>query len=83
MKWPQFNDVYTNYVNSKEITRKRLLIETLESILGNAHQLFMMDDTSGALKLLNLNGTSTGSQSIATTVPKATIDPASHGCGGR
>lgn len=52
----QFNDVYDKYINNKEITRKRLLIETLESILTKANQLYMMDDSSGALKLLNLNG---------------------------
>jgi len=67
----QFNDVYAKYVDNKEITRKRLLIETLESILAQANQLYIMDDTGGALKLLNLNGGVTA-QPQATPVPQAT-----------
>lgn len=66
----QFNDVYAKYVDNKDITRKRLLIETLENILSQANQLFIMDDASGALKLLNLN---TGS--IATQSPQPVITP--------
>lgn len=74
----EFNSVYANYVNSKEITRKRLLIETLESILAQANKLYIMDDSSGALKLLNLNGDEaggTGSQSAPTPTPLPTPTP--------
>lgn len=69
----QFNDVYEKYVNSKEITKRRLLIETLESILSQANQLYIMDDSSSALKLLNLNGvTPAGTSQPAATAPQAT-----------
>jgi membrane protease subunit HflK len=51
-----FNDVYAKYVDSKEITRKRLLIETLESILTNADKLYIVNDDGGLMKLLSLDG---------------------------
>ena len=71
----QFNDVYAKYVNNKDITRKRLLIETLEKILSSAGKLYMVDDSSGLLKMLNI-GEDTGS--AAPTTPAATA-PAQGG----
>jgi membrane protease subunit HflK len=71
----QFNDVYANYVDNKDITRKRLLIETLESILGNANKLFIMDDSSGMLKLLSLDGSSVPDTAQPTEAPMATPAP--------
>ncbi|MHB1314680.1 MAG: FtsH protease activity modulator HflK [Christensenellales bacterium] len=50
----EFNNVFAKYINSMDITRKRLLIETLETILANANKLYIVDDSSGTLKLLDL-----------------------------
>jgi modulator of FtsH protease HflK len=68
----QFNDVYAKYIDNKEITRKRLLIETLESILANADKLYMVDDNSGVLKLLGLGGDTSSSGLSAITTPQPT-----------
>ncbi len=51
----QFNEVYGRYVNSKEITRKRLLIETLENILSQAKQLYIVNGDGNLLQVLGLN----------------------------
>lgn len=47
-----FNSVYEEYVNSKEITRQRLLIETMEKIVANADSKIIVDGGSDTLKLL-------------------------------
>lgn len=64
----EFNDVYEKYVNSKEITRKRLLIETLETILANAKKLYMVDDNGSFLKMLNIGDVQ--DQAAATPQPQ-------------
>lgn len=64
----EFNEVYAKYVNSKDITRTRLLIETLQDILSESQQIYIMDEDSGALKLLQLNQTP---KPEATPVPAA------------
>lgn len=69
----EFNAVYANYVSAKDITRKRLLIETLQSILAGANKVYIMDDSSGALKLLNL--TDTSAAPTPTPAPEATATP--------
>lgn len=68
----QFNSVLANYINSKEVTRTRLLIETLESILKNANKVYIMDDSSGALKLLNLNDSAVQPAASGTAAPVPT-----------
>lgn len=68
----QFNEVYAKYKNNPEITRKRLLIETMESILASARHIYMVDDSSGALKLLSLNDTSSPAAAL---VPQPTATP--------
>ncbi|WP_025028952.1 FtsH protease activity modulator HflK [Caldalkalibacillus mannanilyticus] len=47
----KFNALYQEYVNSKDITKHRLIIETLETVLPNA-QIYIMDDDSGTVKYL-------------------------------
>ena len=47
-----FNSVYEEYVNSKEITRQRLLIETMEKIVSSADSKIVIDGGSDTLKLL-------------------------------
>ena len=52
-----FKAVYEKYQQAPEITRTRLLIETLENVLSNANKLYLVDSESGTTKLLDLNGT--------------------------
>lgn len=68
----EFNEVYQKYVNSKDITRKRLLIETLESILSSAGKLYIVDDNGGMLKLLNIDQGAASATATATPTPAAT-----------
>jgi len=48
-----FNKLFAEYRNNKEITRQRLVIETLESVLPNA-QIYIMNDTGETVKYLPL-----------------------------
>lgn len=48
-----FNKLYAEYQDNKEITRQRLVIETLESVLPNA-QLYIMNDSGETVKYLPL-----------------------------
>lgn len=50
----KFNAIYEEYKNSKNITRDRLTIETLEAILPGA-KIYIMDDSSGTVKYLPLD----------------------------
>lgn len=43
----QFNAIYSEYVNNKDITRDRLMIETLELILPNV-QIYIMQESEGS-----------------------------------
>ena len=62
-----FKAVYEKYKAAPEITRTRLLIETLENVLSNANKLYLVDSDTGTTKLLDLNGTvsSVGAAAIA------------------
>lgn len=71
----EFNEVLARYVNSKDITRTRLLIETLESILAKAARIYMMDDDSGILKILTLDP----DQPAATVAPAPQTVPVEGG----
>lgn len=71
----EFNEVYQKYVNSKDITRKRLLIETLESILASAGKLYIVDDNGGMLKLLNIGEETPATAPAATPTPYAQPTP--------
>ncbi|EPD54194.1 HflK protein [Paenisporosarcina sp. HGH0030] len=48
-----FNKLYAEYRNNQEITRQRLVIETLESVLPNA-QIYIMNDSGETVKYLPL-----------------------------
>lgn len=52
-----FNAVYEKYISSPEITRTRLLIETLEKVLENSGRIIVADKDSGVTKLLSLDET--------------------------
>lgn len=49
-----FNQLYEEYRLNKEITRERLVLETLEAVLPNAQIYIMNDDGSGTMKYLPL-----------------------------
>ena len=59
----EFKAVYTEYKAAPEITRRRLLIETLENILKNSGRIVVADNTDDVVKVLDLNTT----QSIVDT----------------
>ncbi len=56
-----FNKLYEQYTGNAEITRQRLIIETLESVLPNA-QIYIMNDDGETLKYLPLQPTTNSSQ---------------------
>ncbi len=68
----EFNKVLEKYRNSKSITRTRLLIETLESMLASADHVYIMDEDSGVLKMLTLTPGET-------KAPQATAAPVEGG----
>jgi len=52
-----FNEVYQKYILSPDITRRRLLIETIEKIMNNAEHKYIVEDSEdGTLKFLPLEG---------------------------
>jgi len=50
----QFNALYEEYVNNPAVTRARLILETLETILPNA-QIFITDSSGDTVSYLPLN----------------------------
>ena len=53
----QFNAVYEKYLANPEITRKSMYIETLERILSNVGDTYIIENTGdGTLKLLPIGG---------------------------
>ncbi len=52
-----FTAVYQEYMVAPEITRRRLLIETLENILKNSGRIIVAEPGSDVVKVLDLNGT--------------------------
>ena len=59
-----FNKLVAEYKGNKEITRQRLVIETLESVLPNA-QIYIMNDDGETLKYLPLQPTTSNSTPVA------------------
>ena len=51
-----FKAVYEKYKSAPEITRTRLMIETLERVLSGAGRLYLVDGDTGTTKILDLNG---------------------------
>ncbi|MET0959788.1 MAG: FtsH protease activity modulator HflK [Psychrobacillus psychrotolerans] len=48
-----FDKLYVEYQNNKEITKQRLVMETLDAVLPNAN-LYIMNDDGGTMKYLPL-----------------------------
>ena len=59
-----FKAVYKEYKAAPEITRRRLLIETLESVLKNSGRIIVADNNSDVVKVLEL-GDSNASDTTA------------------
>ncbi len=47
----RFNALYTEYTNNKDVTKQRLITDTLNAVLGDA-QLYITDGADGTLKYL-------------------------------
>lgn len=56
-----FDKLYEQYAGNKEITRQRLILETLETVLPNA-QIYIMNDDGETLKYLPLQPMTNSSQ---------------------
>lgn len=50
----KFNALYSEYANSKEITKQRLVIETLKEVLKDA-KLYIMDESNNTVKYLPID----------------------------
>lgn len=60
-----FNAIYEKYKAAPEVTRTRLLLDTLEKVLSGTGRLYIVDSNSGTTKLLDLNGLPASSQDAA------------------
>ncbi|MDD3412323.1 MAG: SPFH domain-containing protein, partial [Eubacteriales bacterium] len=60
-----FNAVYEKYQAAPEITRRRLLIETLESVLSQSSRIIVADNDSQVVKVLNLDEATDAAQTAA------------------
>ncbi|MFJ6323406.1 MULTISPECIES: FtsH protease activity modulator HflK [unclassified Rhizobium] len=50
----RFISIYDEYVKAPEVTRKRLFLETMESVIGNSNSV-IIDDKQGVVPYLPLN----------------------------
>ncbi|MCU9614180.1 FtsH protease activity modulator HflK [Caldibacillus lycopersici] len=64
-----FNELYEQYSSSPEVTRERLVIETLEQVLPNA-EIYIMNDDGDTLKYFPL-------RPLDSTAPKTTTEEGS------
>ncbi|KOS67666.1 tail fiber protein [Lysinibacillus contaminans] len=60
-----FNKMYEQYKGNQQITRERLILETLENVLPKA-QLYIMNDDGGTMKYLPLPGLQPTAQQTTT-----------------
>lgn len=68
-----FNAVLAEYKLAPEVTRKRLLIDTLEHILSNSSRIIVANDTGDVVKILDLDNSSAD-----TTTSVAAIEGGGH-----
>lgn len=62
-----FKAVYQEYKLAPDITRRRLLIETLENVLQNSGRIIVADNDSEVVKILDLNTEQTVPETTNTT----------------
>ena len=63
-----FSAVYAEYKLAPDITRRRLLIETLEKVLTNSGRIIVADPSGDVVKILDLDPSQTGADSAAAVV---------------
>jgi len=68
-----FNAVLAEYKLAPEVTRKRLLIDTLEHILSNSSRIIVANDTGDVVKILDLDNSGAD-----TTTSVAAIEGGGH-----
>jgi membrane protease subunit HflK len=71
----RFISIYDEYVKAPEVTRKRLFLETMESVIGNSNSI-IIDDKQGVVPYLPLNeigkqSTTQAGKPAAATQPEA------------
>ena len=57
--------MYQEYQAAPEVTRRRLLIETLEKVLSNSGRIIVADNQSEVVKILDLNDPGQSTQTAA------------------
>lgn len=57
----RFLSIYNEYKVAKDVTRERMFLETMETVLGDMNKVLMDKDGSGAVPYLPLNQLSPGS----------------------
>ena len=50
----RFNSIYESYLTGQDVTKKRIYLETMEDVLGNAQKI-ILDSDGGAVPYLPLN----------------------------
>ena len=65
----RFNSVYTAYLSGKDVTKERIYIETMESVLKNAQKIILDSEggSSGVVPYLPLNELNRQPQATTTT----------------
>lgn len=51
----RFNDIYSEYIQAPEVTRRRMYLETMEGVLGQMNKIVIDDEAGGTIPYLNLN----------------------------
>ncbi|MCI5046040.1 MAG: FtsH protease activity modulator HflK [Aquisalinus sp.] len=51
----RFNDIYSEYAKAPEVTRQRMYLETVESVLGDMNKIVIDDQAGGTVPYLSLN----------------------------
>jgi modulator of FtsH protease HflK len=55
----RFNDLYTEYINAPEVTKKRIYLETMEKVIPNiGHKVVVDDNGNNVLPLLQMQARS-------------------------
>ncbi|WP_226667074.1 FtsH protease activity modulator HflK [Metabacillus litoralis] len=60
----QFNAIYNEYKGAKDITRKRLVLETIDQVLPNA-EVYIMEDNGNTMKYLPIKNPTSTSTPVA------------------
>lgn len=60
-----FNAVYEKYQSAPQITRTRLLIETMERVLENSGRIIVAEPDSDVVKILDVDGSGTANPAVS------------------